>query len=178
MGTLDNLNQPAILQKIVIRELAPSDSFEELTALLHRSYKKLSDMGLRYLATHQPTETTKNRANDGTCYVVELENRIIATVTYYNAKQTDGTPWYDKENVCSFGQFAVAPEYQGMGIGKLLLDLVESKAREENVKHIALDTAEGAQHLIDYYEKRGYKFIEYAQWEETNYRSVIMSLEL
>jgi GNAT superfamily N-acetyltransferase len=172
------LKQPSILEQITIRQLNESDSFEDLTDFLHRSYKKLADMGFRYLATHQSPETTKERATDGTCFVALLENKIIATVTYYNTHQTGGTPWYDKKDVCSFGQFAVEPEFQGMGIGKLLLDLVESKARIENAKHIALDTAEGAEHLIKYYEKRGYKFIEYAQWNETNYRSVIMNLKL
>ena len=43
---------------------------------------------------------------------------------------------------------------------------------------VTLDTAEGAEHLIRTYEKRGYRFIEYVQWEVTNYRSVVMSKKL
>ena len=172
------MEQTSILEQITVRQLNERDSFEELTLLLHRSYKRLADMGFRYLATHQSPQKTKERATDGYCYVVEFDNKIIATVTYYNSRQTAGSPWYEREDVCSFGQFAVDPEFQSMGIGSMLLGLVENKARKENAKHIALDTAEGAKHLIKYYERRGYKFTEFVQWSETNYRSVIMSLEL
>jgi hypothetical protein len=43
---------------------------------------------------------------------------------------------------------------------------------------IALDTSERAHHLIQMYEKRGYRFVEYFQWEVTNYRSVVLSKKL
>ena len=43
---------------------------------------------------------------------------------------------------------------------------------------LALDTAEGATHLIDWYAKLGFEFVEYTQWEVTNYRSVIMAKPL
>ncbi|MBK9247244.1 MAG: hypothetical protein IPM69_03810 [Ignavibacteria bacterium] len=35
-------------EEITIRLILPSDSFAEMTALLHRSYKPLADMGLRF----------------------------------------------------------------------------------------------------------------------------------
>jgi hypothetical protein len=43
---------------------------------------------------------------------------------------------------------------------------------------MALDTAEPAAHLIAFYNRLGYRFIEHAQWRMTNYRSVIMSKTL
>ncbi|WP_312116724.1 hypothetical protein [Brevibacillus reuszeri] len=42
----------------------------------------------------------------------------------------------------------------------------------------SLDTAEGAHHLIRYYSARGYRHVDYVQWNETNYRSVLMSKKL
>ena len=43
---------------------------------------------------------------------------------------------------------------------------------------IALDTSENAHHLLSYYENRGYRFVEYVQWDEVNYRSKTLSKRL
>jgi ribosomal protein S18 acetylase RimI-like enzyme len=77
-----------------------------------------------------------------------------------------------------FSQFGVEPGLQRRGIGSILLDLVERRARETGAGELALDTAEGAAHLIKLYEKRGYRFVEHADWEKTNYRSVVLSKRL
>jgi hypothetical protein len=60
------------------------------------------------------------------------------------------------------------------------MDLVEARARERGAVAIALDTSERAEHLIRWYESRGYSFVEYVQWdlEIVNYRSVILSKPL
>jgi hypothetical protein len=58
-----------------------------------------------------------------------------------------------------------------------LLRLVEERAQADG-EFIALDTAEPATHLIRYYEKRGYRFVQHQQWEKVNYRSVILSKRL
>jgi hypothetical protein len=42
----------------------------------------------------------------------------------------------------------------------------------------AADAAEPAIHLIELYQRRGYRFIEYAQWQGKSYRSIIMSKAL
>jgi hypothetical protein len=55
---------------------------------------------------------------------------------------------------------------------------VEDLACAADASELALDTAEPALHLIDWYERRGYRFIEYVQWRGKRYRSVIMSKTL
>lgn len=163
---------------IEIRQWSESDSLTELTELLHRAYKTLADMGLRFFATHQTEEQTLERISDGTCLVGIMDQRIVATITYYSPGRSDGTPWYARPDVACFGQFAVAPELQKSGIGSMLLQRVEELAQAAEVPELALDTAEGATHLIEYYSRRGYRFIEYTQWDVTNYRSVVMSKTL
>jgi GNAT superfamily N-acetyltransferase len=162
---------------VLIRRLS-MDEFTELTALLHRAYASLADMGLRYVATYQDEETTRVRCAAGETYVAESEGALCGTITFRPAALTMGTPWYDRPEVASFGQFAVEPTLQGKGIGALLMDVVEARARETGATELALDTAEPAAHLIELYERRGYRFIEHAQWDVTNYRSVIMSKRL
>jgi GNAT superfamily N-acetyltransferase len=163
---------------IVIRPLRTDDSVEELTELLRRGYKILADMGLRYLATHQDADITRQRIENAECFVAEYKGKIIATITFNMPDKTDGAPWYDRPEVAHFQQFAVEPKFQRHGIGTRIMKFIEDYARKKGVIELALDTSEKATHLIDWYKKLGYRFIGYADWDETNYRSVIMSKTL
>jgi len=163
---------------IIIRPLEESDSIEELTQLLHRGYKILADMGLKYLATYQDAETTRKRISHGECFVAEYRGRIIATISFFMPGVIGGSPWLDRDDVCDFGQFAVDPDYQGNGIGTRMVAFVEDYARSKGIPEICLDTSEKATHLIEWYRRLGYRFIEYVDWDITNYRSVILSKTL
>jgi GNAT superfamily N-acetyltransferase len=162
-------------KNVTIRPFAETDGIEELTLLLNRAYKALADMNLHFVASHQNAERTRKRVSEGKCFVALKSGVIIGTICYYPPENTHGTPWYDLPNVAHFGQFGVEPELQKSGIGDALLKIVEEEAFKNGVEELALDTAEPAIHLIEFYKKRGYRFIEYTQWDEVNYRSVIMS---
>src|SRR5689334_3159819 len=118
------------MTELQIRRLTPSDSIEELTALLHRAYKRLADMGQRFVATYQSTEVTRRRADEGECFVAVLEGKIVGTIVLRMPDVTSGCDWYDRADVASFGQFGVEPSLQGTGIGRRLLEACESRARE------------------------------------------------
>lgn len=125
---------------VVVRRLDPSDSIAGLTLLLHRSYAPLAAMGLRYVATHQPDEVTRERAGQGECYLALAAGVLVGTILFRPAERTAGCPWYDRPEVASFGQFAVAPEWQSRGLGGRLMDRVEARAAETGAGEIALDT--------------------------------------
>lgn len=161
-----------------IRELQPSDSIEELTLLLHRAYKQLADMGLRFLATHQDVETTRKRCNAGVCFVAEHEGRVIGTITYNPPGSDKGSPFMKLPGVAHVQQMGIEPSLQGNGIATALMKHVEEYARAQGAVELSLDTAEPATHLISWYERLGYRFIEHIQWDVTNYRSVVMSKRL
>jgi len=164
---------------IAIRPIGPDDDIEALTALLHRSYAVLGNMGLNYTAVDQSAETTRERLMHGTGFAaVDSHDRIVGTITFYPAGHTGGSPWLERPEVAHFGQLAVEPVLQRRGIGSRLMDAVEDKARAVGAQELALDTAEPAKHLIALYERRAYRFIEYAQWRGKRYRSVIMSKSL
>ena len=160
---------------IEVRPLSPADSIPELTRLLHRPYARLAAMGLRYMATHQSEEVTQERTGQGECYVAVANRMLVGTIMFKPADRTGGSPWLDRLEVASLGQFAVAPHVQALGLGVRLMDLVEARAAATGAAEIALDTAEPAMHLVAWYARRSYRLIEYAQWGHTNYRSVIMS---
>jgi GNAT superfamily N-acetyltransferase len=163
---------------IEIKLLNKEVSLAELTSLVHRSYRQLASLGFKYWATHQSVEDTKKRIEKGECYVGFADKKMVATVTLNDPNKIGGHPWYDKTNVTSFSQFAVDPEYQRKGIGSKLMDFLEQRAIEIGVEEIACDTAEGATHLIDMYIVRGYRVVGKANWDITNYTSVILSKKL
>ena len=163
---------------IVLRRLAAGDSLEALTEMLHRAYAPLAARGMRFVASWQDAATTRERCEAGETWVAEARGRIVGTVTFHDAAATDGSPWLDRPDVASFGQWAIDPDWQGRGIGGRLFDVVERRARETGASHLALDTSEHAAELIATYERRGFRFVEHAQWSKTNYRSVIMSKAL
>lgn len=164
--------------RATLRLLQPTDSMGELTDLLHRAYASLAQSGFRFLASWQDAAVTGRRVASCECWVAELDGRIIGTATLRPPGRSKGTPWYERGDVAVVGQFAVDPAFQGEGLGTSLLKHLEARARAMGVTHVAMDTAEGATRLIRYYERLGYAFVEHAQWDVTNYRSVVLSKSL
>jgi predicted N-acetyltransferase YhbS len=175
---LSKTTMPAHPDAIEIRLASPSDNISLLTALLHRAYARLGDMGLRYMAVDQTDDVTRKRMSAGECYIALLDKMPIGTVVFKSMERTRGSPWLDRPDVASLAQLAVDPAIQKAGLGNRLMTLAETRAVESGAREIALDTAEPATHLRHWYTSRGYRFIEYAQWKHTNYRSVIMSKSL
>lgn len=159
-----------------LRKLSESDDIPSITRLLHEAYAPLAAMGLRFTATWQDDEITRRRFSRGEPWVVEMKGSIVATVTLYPDNGPDpGCAWYGTPGVFSFGQFAVHPSCQRMGLGSRLIDHLEKESLALGARELALDTAEGAEHLIRWYQARGFRFIEHVNWGNTNYRSVILS---
>lgn len=163
---------------VILRPFSPDDSIANLTALLHRAYARLARMGLRYMATDQSDAVTRSRIAEGQCYLALQNGVLCGTILIKDTRQTQGCPWYDRPEVASLAQFGVEPAVQAQGLGRRLIGLAEDYAIAAGAQEIALDTAEPAAHLVEWYTRLGYRFIEYAQWGHTNYRSVILSKPL
>lgn len=164
--------------KIVIRSLDESDSLDEITQLLHRSYKLLADMGLKYLATYQTVQQTRHRIEGGYCLITLRNEKIVGTITFHYPSNHAASTWLERPDTAHLSQFAVEPTSQQQGIGTLLIKNTESMASQKGALFMVLDTAEPAGHLIKWYNRLGYEFVEYANWDITNYRSVILSKAL
>jgi GNAT superfamily N-acetyltransferase len=168
-------NRPA---HITYRPLRADDDLDAITDLLHAAYAPLAAAGMRYVASHQDVATTRRRTTKGETFVAVRDNAVVGIITLAEAEATQGSPFYDRSDVASFGQFAVLPALQRQGVGSRLMEIVEDRAREKGVAELALDTSEHAEALIAMYTERGYRFIEYARWNGVNYRSVILSKRL
>lgn len=161
--------------EIQYRELRVTDDVVAITHLLHEAYAPLAAAGMRYVASHQSPEITRQRMGKGDTFVALDGERVIGVITLAEAASTSGSPHYDRPDVANFGQFAVLPAYQGRGVGSELIQMVEKRARDNGIVELALDTSEHAHHLIAMYERRGYRFVEYVRWAQVNYRSRIFS---
>ena len=137
-------------------------------------------MGFNYTGTYQDEATTLERVAEGECYVMLEGGKIIGTITLCLPpfRWAGESGWYTRSGVFSCGQFAIEPHLQRGGRGSKLMDFVERRAAVLGANELALDTSEGATHLIDFYTKRGYRFIEHIHHEGKTYRSVILSKSL
>jgi GNAT superfamily N-acetyltransferase len=165
---------------VEVRPLAPGDSVESLTALLHRAYSRLGAMGLNYTAVDQTAAVTAQRIASGRCFVAEHDGRIVGTVTVggaWDVQRVPGArhcPWYLRRDIAHLHQLGVEPAAQGQGIGHLLIAACEQWARAQGLGAIALDTAAPASHLRARYERLGYGSADEVQWAGKTYRTVIM----
>lgn len=180
-------SKPASAQDpISVRLLSPRDSIPAITKLLHRAYAGQVEMGLKPLAGRQDDETTRRRCHSGECYVAVMPDRekggkaqrIVGVILYHEVEPDQGPPWFQNSFVDSFSQFAVDPDIQGRGLGIQMLETVERRARECGAAELACSMAAPDERLMQFYLKRGYRFVEHWQWPYTNYVSAILSKTL
>ncbi|MGC4042524.1 MAG: GNAT family N-acetyltransferase [Armatimonas sp.] len=163
---------------MVIRCWEETDSLEELTELLHRAYARLGAMGLNYTAVDQSVEVTAERVGEGVCFVAVLDNRLVGTIVVTPTNPADSCTYYARPDVAGAQQFAVEPGMQGQGIGRALLQVAEERAQSDGYAYLALDTAEEATHLIEFYQRLGYELVGSVKWQSKVYTSVILSKPL
>jgi GNAT superfamily N-acetyltransferase len=163
---------------MLIRLLDATDSITALTQLLHAAYASLGEMGFNYTAVDQTDAVTRERIECGDCFIAVDGTRLAGTVMLLAPGNDGGCEHYKRLNVATIGQFGVLPERQGQGVGNLLLCEAERRAVLIGATDLALDTSEGADHLIAWYERRGFRVVERAHWPGKSYHSVVMNKSL
>lgn len=177
---MDLLSGDSLFQKQTVHHrgmnytlrLAEEADIPQLRLLLNNSYKELADMGLNYTATYQDEQTTRERMQQGKAFVLEQENKIIATILYYVGNH------FTQKRSAYIGQFAVTPELKKSGLGTILMDHCEKLAAIEKFEAVQLDTAIPAEHLVNWYQKRGYQVVGRMRWDAKTYESYILEKPL
>jgi GNAT superfamily N-acetyltransferase len=168
-----------------IRLWQPGDSLDALTALLHRAYAPLAAAGMNFTAATQTAAMTSQRMQGSHTWVaVRSGGTLVGTITAAgpfdpNAQGwAHALPWFYRQDVAHFHQYAVDPACQGQGIGAALLRAAEAWARGAGHRAMLLDTAEPAATLRQRYARAGYADIASVQWQGKAYRSVVMAKPL
>ena len=165
----------------LIRPWQAGDSLAELTALLHRAYAPLATAGMNFTAATQTEAMTERRMQGAHTWVaVRPDGTLAGTITATGPfdPNTQGwahaLPWFYRDDVAHFHQYAVDPGQQGRGIGAALLRAAEGWARDGGHRAMLLDTAEPATSLRQRYAHAGYADLAFVQWQGKAYRSVVM----
>jgi hypothetical protein len=88
---------------ITYRYIRPSDDIEAITELLHQAYAPLADKGMRFVASHQDSATTRRRMARGETIVAEDQGVIVGVVTLKDAVETHGSTFYERPDVAGLG---------------------------------------------------------------------------
>ncbi|MBK7403047.1 MAG: GNAT family N-acetyltransferase [Phycisphaerales bacterium] len=157
----DKSAAPVAQPRVAIRRFLIDDSVTEITGLLHRAYEPQMVMGLRPLAGRQDDKATLDRVLNSECYLALLDDEAPAPDDTADAAATPGAgaaparprivgiillnehervafpDFFLRPGVSHFAMFGVEPGLQGLGIGRLLLERCEERARELGSTNLA-----------------------------------------
>ena len=128
------------------------DDIEKILSLLVDAFSPYSKYYTQDAFAHAillSSDEIQKRLEDPKKLVIaaDIKNRIIGTIT---------ATFQDDKQVY-LQSMAVFPDYQGFGIGRLLLEKIEEIAREKKCKRIYFECFEPLKKSIQLYEKHGYK---------------------
>lgn len=108
---------------------------------------------LRWRVLREPWQQSKDSEKD------ELENKSFHIMACDENDKVIGVGrlHFNDENEVQIRYMAIAPEYERQGIGTLILEALEKKAKQEKTKTIVLDARENA---IGFYKKKNYELLE------------------
>lgn len=100
-----------------------------------------------YVAETTP-ESIQYKAEKTSFYVFKLNDQLIATGAI--------GPYYGSETESCFFSIFVSPDYQKLGIGKLIMDTLEDDYYYHRAKRLIIPASITA---VQFYRKRGYDYI-------------------
>ena len=151
--------------------------YEEITELLHESYKEHLEEGRYFLAATQSVEETKRRIDGKLCVVCYDENEeLVGTVTVNIIKKDPDAPrkWYEDSSYIYVEQMAVRPDYREYNVFSMMcLKFLRDKDIKKAGSWI-LDTSVNAETLVKAYVRMGCQIVDLVSWETNNYYSYIL----
>jgi putative acetyltransferase len=137
-----------IYQDFLIRDWQKSDR----TAAASVIEKVLQEYGLSWEATGADKDVLAVESaylqQNGEFWVVERQGQVVGTAAYYPVARGD--------KAVEIRKMYLLPEVRGMGLGKYLLRLLETRIAERGFQEIWLETASILKEAVILYEKSGY----------------------
>jgi len=132
--------------------------------IIRESSKWLSDQGLNHWAKYYTEEMVAKMVHKKEVYMGIANGKTVGTVTLdtqppkyyiepgYSVRFTNPT-----DPAIYMTALAVLPEEQKQGFAGQLIQIVEDKAREKNIKWLRLDCRTEVPGLVSLYERKGFE---------------------
>ena len=154
---------------------ARRDSWERLTALLHRAFAPLASSGLHCRCADQDAGATRQRARAGECFVSVCSGQVVGTMTLVSHEPDSPCEHYRRDGVATLHQFAVSPAWQGRGVGRAMLAFAGRRAATHGAQQLALDTPFPANGLLEFYRAQGFMLVDVVRFPGRSYDSAVFS---
>jgi GNAT superfamily N-acetyltransferase len=140
-----------MLQSLQVRRGTAEDATAVSTVLLEAFREYQSQYTPDGFAATTPDEfSVIERLTEGPIWVAELDNQVIGTAS---------AVLHESRGLYVRGM-AVLPEGRGLGVGAVLLDAIESFAKESDCHRLYLRTTPFLHRAIRLYTNLGFEFIE------------------
>ena len=149
--------------------------YEEITELLHESYREHLEAGRHYLAAVQTVEQTKERLDGTYCIVAYDKDKLVGTLSFriYRNENNKRRKWYEDDVRIFIGQLAVLPAYRSSKVLILMAMKAYALPEVKEVESFITDTSTEAHHLVESYLKIGFQIVDLISWDTTNYYSYV-----
>lgn len=121
------------------------DQIMKITEEAFNKYREMANTDYPLPALNETRETVK----------ADIENKLVL-VAYINGKVVGSVRVEVKGETAYLSRFGVSPDFQNLGIGKALMNLVDINMKVLGVKQIQLHTAAKIKSLIVFYYGRGF----------------------
>lgn len=158
-----------------IEVLSNNFPYEEITELLHASYKMHADENRQFLAAKQTVEQTKKRLENAICMLAYDGEGLVGMISakIYHKENDKTRRWYEDDSYAVLEQMAIRPDYQKSNLLSMMLAKGIRMNEIRNLDSVIMDTSAKATELVSHYQRLGGKIVDLVSWESTNYYSYV-----
>ncbi len=130
-----------------IRNASEADvkQIKEITLEAFNKYRELAATDYPLAALHETDEDILNDIKNNIVLVAYINGKVVGSVRV----SVDGENAY-------LSRFGVSPDFQNLGIGQALMNLVDINMKVHGVKQLQLHTASKIKGLVRFYYGRGF----------------------
>lgn len=129
-------------------KMATKEDAQSILEITHQAFLKYLDVAKvpDTPALHEQIENVISDIENKLVYVAVFAGEVVGSVRIT----------LKDDNTAYLSRFGVTGKYQNLGVGKALIDAVDTDMVKRNIKSISLHTASKAFSLVHFYYKRGF----------------------
>lgn len=150
---------------ISIVRAIPDDRKEELLLMIHQAFEEYKNQGILFSCSNYSMVDLENKVLSGDFFVAMMEEKFVGITAVYI---------YEDTNMAYETLSAVHPDYQSMGIGKLLYLCRRQYLEERQITSLFSDTSIKAKKSVSWHLRTcGCNIYGFDSFPKTNYYSFV-----